>query len=76
MPSARSGALFWVVSGVEALKPALLAEAKFLKAPLVFAQSMGVVENEAGVPSEVAVAPVRTVQPDGRPLPILLKFSA
>ncbi len=75
MPSARSGALFWVASGVEALKPELLAEAKFLKAPLVFPQGMEAVENETGVPSEDAVAPVFTVQPDGRPLPMPSKVS-
>ena len=52
----------------------LLPEAKFLNPPPVLFQVAGAVANAASVPIDEAVAPVLTVIPAGKPVPIPLKF--
>ena len=52
-----------------------VAEAKFLNAPAVLFHAVAAVVKDCGVPKPVAFAPVRTVNPAGRPDRIPLKFS-
>ena len=48
----------------------MLAEAKFLNPGPGEFQATGVVVKVSTVPRDVAVAPVRTVNPVGRPVPM------
>ena len=70
-PKARLVALPCAVASDEDVKP--VAEAKFLKAPEVLAQSNSLVEKAFDVPMEFALALVRTDHPVGKAVPMLLK---
>jgi hypothetical protein len=61
-------------TAVTAEDPAV-ADAEFLKPPVVLFQAVAAVVSVPAVPNELAVAPVLIVKPIGKPVPIPLKFS-
>jgi hypothetical protein len=72
IPRLRSLDPLWVA--VESPEARPVAEATFLNDAPVSAQEVAAVVSAAVVPREEALAPVRTVQLLGKPLPIPSKF--